>query len=155
MARRIPFWLIAVAVISLGLNGCFLNTPDRVVERFIAHLKGMRWGKMAELVDWPHSSQYVRGIPSSNEGEENRKKEVMLRIAENLTDFPVQRKTPDQIQHEFLYLRLHRLAHIKDGSDWAWLEADVCTEARRRTVQILVMKINRVWRIVLTDSILK
>ena len=110
---------------------------------------------MAELVDWPESSRYVPDVPASNEGENESKREVMLRIAENLSGFPVRRKTADQVEHEFLYLRVSRLEHTKEGEDWAWLKVEVVTEARSKTVEMLVMKINRLWRIVLTESIFK
>lgn len=108
---------------------------------------------MAELVDWPQSSEFVPGMPRSNEGEEEAKKEVMMRIAENLTGFPVRRKTPEYIRHDFLFLKLDHVEETKKGGDWVWLKVRVAMDGRARTAEVLVMKINRVWRIVLTDSI--
>lgn len=153
MARRIACGVVCVIVSSWALTGCLLNTPDRIVERFIARLKGMRWREMAELVDWPQSSQYIPGFPTSNKGEYEEKKEVMKRIAENFTGFPVRQKTDDQIRHEFIYLKLASLKHMKDGGGWAWLEIKITIDTRAKKVQILVMKVKRLWRIVLTDSI--
>ncbi len=155
MARRIVCGMVCVIVSSGALTGCLFNTPDRIVERFIARLKGMRWSEMAELVDWPQSSQYISGVPASNRGEENAKKEVMKRIAENLTGFRVRQKSDDQIRHEFIYLKLAGLKHMKSGDGWASLEIKITIDTRAKKVQILVMKIKRVWRIVLTDSIFK
>lgn len=158
MTRRIVVGLTGVVITCTTLTGCLFNTPGRVVERFVGRLKGMRWKKMAELVDWPQSSQYVspryvENLPASNKGEDDAKKDVMMRIAENLTGFPVRKKTPEQIRHEFIYLKLARLEHMKDGDNWAWLEITVSTEKRAKTVQVLLMKINRIWRIVLSDSV--
>jgi hypothetical protein len=155
MARRIASVVACVIISSWALTGCLLNTPDRVVERFIARLKGMRWRAMAELVDWPQSSQFVTGLPASNKGKYEEKSEVMKRIAENFTGFPVRKKTDDQIKHEFVYLKLATLEHMKDGGGWAWLEIKITIDTRAKKVQILVMKIKRIWRIVLTDSIFK
>ncbi len=153
MSRKVLSNLTAVLLFSAALVGCFLNTPDRVVRRFIGQLKDMRWDSMADVVDWPQSAQYVPGLPATNDGEDDAKKEVMMRLAENLTMFPVRQKNADQIRHEFLYLRLSRLKHTRDDRDWAWLEITVSTEKRSKAVQVLVMKINRLWRVVLTDSI--
>jgi hypothetical protein len=138
---------------STLMTGCMLNTPERVVKRFVARLRGMRWQAMAELIDWPRSSQNVPGLPTSNEGEEAAKKEVMLRLAENLTGFPVRKKTQDQTRHEFIYLKVSELKPLKEEDDWSWLEFKITTESRARTVAVLLMKIDRVWRIVLTESI--
>ena len=153
MARRILLRLIGSLLIASFLGGCLLNTQDRVVKRFVAHLKGMRWSKMAELIDWPQSAKYIPDLPAKNQGDDDKKKETMLRLAENLTKFPIRQRTTDQVRHEFLYLEIDRLDHIKDGKDWSWLEVTIATEARAKTVKILVMKVDRVWRIVLTDSI--
>jgi len=130
-----------------------LNTPDRVVKRFIGRLRGMRWAAMAELVDWPQSSRYVPGLPASNEGDDDAKKDVMIRIAENFTGFPVGQSTPDEIRHEFLFLKLAHLKHTKESDNWAWLEIKITIDSRAKKVQILVMKVKRIWRVVLTESI--
>ncbi|NQT83091.1 hypothetical protein HQ563_08710 [bacterium] len=155
MARRIVSVVMCLAVSVSVLTGCMFNTPDRVVKRFVSRLKWMRWQGMAELVDWPRSSQYVPDIPASNEGENDAKRDVMLRIAENLSGFPVRQKTPEQIRHGFIYLKLARLSHMKDGDGWAWLKVTVSTDQHAKTVEVLVIKINRIWRIVLTENILE
>jgi hypothetical protein len=153
MNRRIVHVVIAAAVGCLMLTGCLLNTPERVVKRFVTRLKGRRWDGMAELIDWPQSSRYVQGVPAVNRGEEDAKREVMKRIAENLTGFPVRERTPDQTRHEFIYLKLASMERINSREDWVWLKVRVSTEKRAKTVKVLVMKIRRVWRIALTDSI--
>lgn len=155
MARRKVSVAAGVVISSVVLTGCMFNTPERVVKRFVGRLRGMHWGAMAELIDWPRSSQYVPDLPASNDGEEEAKKEVMLLLAENLAGFPVRKRTSDQIRHEFLYLKLARVKHMKDGDDWAWLDIKITTQSRGKTVQVLVMKINRVWRIVLTENVFK
>lgn len=145
---------------SFALSGCLFNTPDRAIKRFIGHLKDMEWDKMADLIDWPRTAKWMLGFPEANEGEEDRKKEIMMQIAENLTGFPVRRKTADQIRHGFLYLRISRLKPMKDAEgrplkskDWAWFDLRITLDGRAKEVKILVMKINRLWRVVLTDSI--
>jgi hypothetical protein len=155
MARRKVSVAAGVVISSVVLTGCMFNTPERVVKRFVDRLRGMHWGAMAELIDWPQSSQYVPGLPASNVAEEEAKKEVMLRLAENLTGFPVRKRTSDQIRHEFLYLKLAQVKHMKDGDDWAWLDVKITTQSRGKTVQVLVIKIDRVWRIVLTENVFK
>ncbi len=155
MTRRIVVGLTGVVISCMTLTGCLFNTPERVVERFVGRLKGMRWEEMAELVDWPQSSQYLPDLPKSNKGEIEAKREVMRRLAENLSGFPVRKKTPEQVRHEFIYLELARLEHTRDADNWAWLEITLSTEKRAKTVQVLLMRINRVWRIVLTDSVFK
>jgi hypothetical protein len=154
MSRRNAF-LLLVIVLLVGGSGCFRNAPDGVVERFVARMRGMAWERMVELVDWPHSCRYVVGVPCLQKGEEDKKKELMLRIAEKWTDFPVKEKTPDEVRHEFLYLKVAKIGRAREGEDWAWLKVDVRIDTRLKTVDVLVMKIDRVWRIVLTDSIFK
>ncbi len=155
MAGRNVSWVIGVVAVCMALTGCLLNTPDQVVKRFVSRLKARQWEAMAELVEWPRSSRYVPGLPSSNTGEDDAKREVMLRIAENFTGFPVRQRTTDQIRHEFLYLKLAGLKHMRDSDTWAWLEIRLTMDGHAKTVQLLVMKIDRVWRIVLTESIFK
>ncbi len=155
MSRRVLSHIVVVFAVFLTLTGCLLNTPEQVVKRFIGHLKAMEWSEMASLVDWPQSSQYFPGLPTTNKGEDEKKKEVMQRIAENLSHFPVRTKTPDQTQHEFLYLKIANMKYMTKSKRWAWLEVEITLDARAKTVQILVMKINRLWRVVLTDSLLK
>jgi hypothetical protein len=155
MTRKVVCLAVAVTIGSLMLAGCMLNTPEQVVKKFVRRLRGMRWAAMAELIDWPRSSQFVPGLPASNGGQDDAKKEVMLRIAENFTGFPVKKKTSEQIRHEFLYLKLARLKRTDEGENWAWLEVKLTLDSRAKEVQILVEKIDRVWRIALTDSVFK
>lgn len=155
MRRKVLSILVGFVVVSVALGGCLFNTPDRAVKRFIGHLKDMEWEKMAELVDWPQTAQYMPDFPATNEGESERKKEIFQTFAENLTGFAIRKKTDDQIRHEFLYLRISRLEHMNDGKDWAWLEVEVRRDPRSKVIQILVMKIKRVWRVVLTDNLFK
>ena len=155
MRRLAIFRPACIIGLSITLTGCLLNTPDRVVKRFIENLKGMQWDEMARLVDWRQSAEYIPGVPATNTGEDERKGEVMLQIAENLTRFPVRKKTADQIRHEFLYLKLARLERMSGAKNWTWFEVTVSIDARIKTVEILVMKIKRIWRVVLTDTIFK
>jgi hypothetical protein len=155
MRRKILSILVGFAAASVVLGGCFLNTPERVVKRFVGRLKGMQWEKMSQLVDWPKTAEYVPDFPATNKGEHEKKKEIFLRLAENLTGFAVRKKTADEIRHEFLYLRISRLERMKDSKDWAWLEVEVARDAKSKVIQVLVMKINRVWRIVLTENLFK
>ncbi len=155
MRRKVLSILVGFVATSVALGGCLFNTPDQVVKRFIGHLKDMEWEKMGKLVDWPQTAEYMPDFPATNEGESEKKKEILQRFAENLTGFAIRKKTDDQIRHEFLYLRILRLEHMNDGKDWAWLEVKVTRDARSKVIQILVMKIKRVWRVVLTDSLFK
>ncbi len=153
MTRRTASVLIAILALALVPSGCLLNTPDRVVKRFVGHLKDMEWNKMAHLVDWPQTAQWMSDFPATNDGQEDRKKEIMIQIAENWTQFPVRRKTADQIRHQFLYLRIARLKPINQGKDWAWMDLKITWDSRAKEVKMLVMKIDRIWRIVLTESV--
>jgi len=155
MVRKIVLLTIGILVICSALTGCLLNTPEQVVKRFVARMKGVRWEGMAELIDWPESSRNIPGLPASNMGQEDEKTEVMKRIAENFTGFPVSKRTADQIRHEFIYLKVASIKHVEDGRDWASLKVKVTTEMHTKTVPVLVMKIDRLWRIVLTESIFK
>jgi len=153
MTGKVVSLLTGAIALSFALSGCLFNTPDRAIKRFIGHLKDMQWDSMAELVDWPQTAQYMPGFPEANEGEEDRKKEIMMQIAENWTRFPVRQKTAYQIRHEFLYLRISRLKRMRDSKNWAWMDVKITLDARAKEVKILVMKINRLWRVVLTDSV--
>ncbi len=155
MGRGFFLRLSGVLAMSMLLTGCLLNTPERVVRLFIDNLRAIQWDEMARLVDWPQSAEYLPAVPATNTGEDEAKREVLLQLAENLSRFPVRKKTPDQTRHEFLYLRLSRLEQMNKGKNWAWFEITISVDARIKTVQILVMKIKRIWRVVLTDSLFK
>jgi hypothetical protein len=153
MGRKFVSVLSGVLALSFVLTGCLFNTPDQVFRRFFGHLKDMEWQEMAGYVDWPQTARWMPGFPATNNGEDDKKKEIMMQIAEKWTGFAVQRKTLDQIRHEFLYLRISRLRHMKEAKDWAWLEVRITLDTRLKEVEVLVMKINHIWRVVLTDSV--
>lgn len=155
MRRKVLSILVGFVASAIALGGCLLNTPEQVVKRFIGRLKSLEWEKMSELVDWPQTAEYMPDFPATNKGESEKKKEILQKFAENVTGFLVRKKTADEIRHEFLYLKISSLKRMKDDRDWAWLEVEVTRDSRSRVIQILVMKVKRVWRIVLTDNLFK
>lgn len=155
MRRKVLSLFVGFVVAATALGGCLLNTPEQVVKRFIGRLKSLEWEKMSELVDWPQTAEYMPDFPATNEGKSDRKKEILQRFAEKVTGFPVRKKTADEIRHEFLYLKMSGMKRMKDDKNWAWLELEVTRDSRSKVIQILVMKVKRVWRIVLTDNLFK
>jgi hypothetical protein len=144
---RIGALLVAA---SWGLSGCLLNSPSNVIKRFVSAMSRLKWERMEKLVDWQSTEEAFR----RSLGES--RKELLLKVAEKITDYDIGYQGEELSRTKLLYLRVTKTEVSEKTDDRATVTATVSVSQEYKTdVVFIVTKVGRTWRIVLTPDLLK
>lgn len=140
--------LLALATVALG--GCLLNTPPNVAKRFIGTIKRLQWDKMEALVDWPSSEQALKR--SFKRG----RREILNLVAERISGYDIRYFGEGRAKSNFVFFKVAKTESLERTEDLARMSITVkLTSDKSKTFELTTKRVGRTWRVVLTPNLLE